>query len=85
MDEVHASLSEVLPFGGSSGPCWPYPQPRPRRQGFSGQGIFNFFKIHEMGDNEFSAVEGGGSLILAWQIRNKRVLVVGGGEASLSQ
>ena len=31
---------------------------------------------------EFAAVEGGGSLILAWQIRNKRVLVVGGGEVS---
>ena len=31
---------------------------------------------------EFPAVEGGGSLILAWQIRNKRVLVVGGGEVS---
>ena len=31
---------------------------------------------------EFPAIEGGGSLILAWQIRNKRVLVVGGGEVS---
>ena len=30
----------------------------------------------------FPRVEGGGSLILAWQIRNKRVLVVGGGEVS---
>lgn len=30
----------------------------------------------------YPAVEGGGSLMLAWQIRNKRVLVVGGGEAS---
>lgn len=29
---------------------------------------------------KFPAVEGGGSLILAWQIKNKRVLVVGGGE-----
>ena len=29
---------------------------------------------------DFPAVEGGGSLILAWQIKNKRVLVVGGGE-----
>jgi precorrin-2 dehydrogenase/sirohydrochlorin ferrochelatase len=36
-----------------------------------------------MADGEFPEVEGGGSLILAWQIRNKRVLVVGGGEASL--
>ena len=31
---------------------------------------------------EFPAIQGGGSLILAWQIRNKRVLVVGGGEVS---
>ena len=31
---------------------------------------------------DFLAVEGGGSLILAWQIKNKRVLVVGGGEVS---
>ena len=31
---------------------------------------------------EFPEVDGGGSLILAWQIRDKRVLVVGGGEAS---
>lgn len=36
-----------------------------------------------MGDEKFPEVQGGGSLILAWQIRNKRVLVVGGGEASL--
>jgi precorrin-2 dehydrogenase/sirohydrochlorin ferrochelatase len=35
-----------------------------------------------MGEADFPEVEGGGSLILAWQIRNKRVLVVGGGEAS---
>ena len=33
---------------------------------------------------EFPEVQGGGSLILAWQIRNKRVLVVGGGEVSQS-
>ncbi|KAL2037554.1 hypothetical protein N7G274_009666 [Stereocaulon virgatum] len=31
---------------------------------------------------EFSEIQGGGSLILAWQIRNKRVLVVGGGEVA---
>ena len=30
----------------------------------------------------FAPIEGGGSLILAWQIKNKRVLVVGGGEVS---
>ncbi|KAF8858469.1 siroheme synthase middle domains-like protein [Acephala macrosclerotiorum] len=35
-----------------------------------------------MGENEFPEVQGGGSLILAWQIRNKRVLVVGGGEVA---
>lgn len=28
----------------------------------------------------YPAVQGGGSLILAWQIKNKNVLVVGGGE-----
>lgn len=31
---------------------------------------------------EFPAVQGGASLILAWQIRNKKVLVVGGGEVA---
>ncbi|MCJ1370533.1 Bifunctional dehydrogenase and ferrochelatase [Loxospora ochrophaea] len=30
----------------------------------------------------FPDIQGGGSLILAWQIRNKRVLVVGGGEVA---
>jgi hypothetical protein len=39
-------------------------------------------KHDKMGEQEFAEIEGGGSLILAWQIRNKRVLVVGGGEAS---
>lgn len=29
---------------------------------------------------EFPEVQGGGSLIIAWQIRGKKVLVVGGGE-----
>jgi hypothetical protein len=42
---------------------------------------FLSFTIYQMDDDEFPKVEGGGSLILAWQIRNKRVLVVGGGEA----
>lgn len=32
---------------------------------------------------KFPEVQGGGSLILAWQIKNKHVLVVGGGEVSL--
>ena len=31
---------------------------------------------------KFEEIEGGGSLILAWQVRNKKVLVVGGGEVS---
>ena len=30
--------------------------------------------------HKFPEVKGGGSLILAWQIKNKNVLVVGGGE-----
>lgn len=30
----------------------------------------------------YPEVQGGGSLILAWQIKNKNVLVVGGGEVS---
>ncbi|KAG0646149.1 Precorrin-2 dehydrogenase [Hyphodiscus hymeniophilus] len=53
-----------------------------RRQGFSAQNNFNFFTFHAMGEEGFPDVEGGGSLILAWQIRNKRVLVVGGGEVA---
>jgi precorrin-2 dehydrogenase/sirohydrochlorin ferrochelatase len=36
-----------------------------------------------MGEEGFPEVQGGGSLILAWQIRNKRVLVVGGGEVNI--
>jgi len=30
--------------------------------------------------NKFPEVQGSGSLILAWQVRNKNILVVGGGE-----
>lgn len=33
-------------------------------------------------DSKFPKVQGGGSLILAWQIKGKHVLVVGGGEVS---
>ncbi|KAJ1326863.1 precorrin-2 dehydrogenase-like protein [Microdochium nivale] len=33
-------------------------------------------------DDQFPKVQGGGSLILAWQIRNKHVLVIGGGEVA---
>jgi siroheme synthase (precorrin-2 oxidase/ferrochelatase) len=31
---------------------------------------------------KFPEVQGGGSLIVAWQVKNKNVLVVGGGEVS---
>ena len=31
----------------------------------------------------FPEIQGGGSLILAWQIKGKEVLVIGGGEVSL--
>lgn len=34
--------------------------------------------------DDYPAIQGGGSLILAWQIKNKRVLVVGGGEVRIS-
>ncbi|KAJ8117210.1 hypothetical protein OPT61_g1541 [Boeremia exigua] len=33
-------------------------------------------------EHDYPEIQGGGSLILAWQIRNKRVLVVGGGEVA---
>jgi hypothetical protein len=33
-----------------------------------------------MATTTFPEVQGGGSLMLAWQIRRKKVLVVGGGE-----
>ncbi|RFU28454.1 hypothetical protein B7463_g7880, partial [Scytalidium lignicola] len=35
-----------------------------------------------MGLEPFAEVQGGGSLIIAWQIRNKRVLVIGGGDVA---
>ena len=31
----------------------------------------------------YPEVQGGGSLILAWQVKNKKVLVIGGGEVSI--
>lgn len=40
----------------------------------------SIFNVDDMAAAEYPKVQGGGSLILAWQIRNKRVLVVGGGE-----
>jgi len=52
------------------------------RQRFKFQKLSPYF-LSGMDDEKFPKVEGGGSLILAWQIRNKRVLVVGGGEVSL--
>ncbi|SMQ54916.1 unnamed protein product [Zymoseptoria tritici ST99CH_3D7] len=33
-------------------------------------------------EEPFPEVQGGGSLLLAWQIRNKKVLIVGGGEVA---
>ena len=33
--------------------------------------------------HQYPEVEGGGSLILAWQVKNKKVLVIGGGEVRL--
>ncbi|KAK1758755.1 putative NAD(P)-binding-domain-containing protein [Echria macrotheca] len=35
-----------------------------------------------MAENKFPEVQGGGSLIVAWQIKGKHVLVVGGGEVA---
>jgi precorrin-2 dehydrogenase/sirohydrochlorin ferrochelatase len=32
--------------------------------------------------SKFPEVQGGGSLIIAWQIKGKHVLVIGGGEVS---
>ena len=32
---------------------------------------------------KFPEVQGGGSLLLAWQVKNKKVLVIGGGEVRL--
>ena len=36
-------------------------------------------------DHKYPEIEGGGSLILAWQVKNKKVLVIGGGEVRLDQ
>lgn len=33
-------------------------------------------------ESKFTEVQGGGSLILAWQIKGKKVLVIGGGEVT---
>jgi precorrin-2 dehydrogenase/sirohydrochlorin ferrochelatase len=35
--------------------------------------------------HQYPEVEGGGSLILAWQVKNKKVLVIGGGEVRPAQ
>lgn len=37
----------------------------------------------KMGE-QFPEVQGGGSLMLAWQVKDRRVLVVGGGEVNKS-
>jgi precorrin-2 dehydrogenase / sirohydrochlorin ferrochelatase len=37
-----------------------------------------------MATEKFAEVQGGGSLMLAWQVRDKPVLVIGGGEVSYS-
>lgn len=39
---------------------------------------------HHIMAHKYPEVEGGGSLILAWQVRNKKVLVIGGGEVRLT-
>jgi len=31
---------------------------------------------------QYPEIQGGGSLILAWQVKNKKVLVIGGGDVS---
>ena len=61
--------------------CNQYSSTRPKVLTFSFVNVLANIKGHTMPE-EFPAIEGGGSLILAWQIRNKRVLVVGGGEVS---
>lgn len=42
--------------------------------------ILTFSKHDAMMAEDFPEVQGGGSLILAWQVKDKKVLVVGGGE-----
>lgn len=39
--------------------------------------------LYIMGGEKYPEVQGGGSLILAWQVRHRKVLVIGGGEVSL--
>jgi precorrin-2 dehydrogenase / sirohydrochlorin ferrochelatase len=78
MDAALSELFEALSIAAS-----PYRGFDPCRYCISGKYISPTFTTFEMGDAKFPEARGGGSLILAWQIRNKRVLVVGGGEASL--
>jgi precorrin-2 dehydrogenase/sirohydrochlorin ferrochelatase len=35
--------------------------------------------------SNYPAVQGGGSLIIAWQVKGKKVVVVGGGEVGCSE
>lgn len=50
----------------------------------TGREIIHNLTTDTMADENFPEVRGGGSLILAWQIRSKRVLVVGGGEVGFA-
>ena len=45
--------------------------------------VSSFFYFGPMAQ-EYPEIQGGGSLMLAWQIRGKRVLIVGGGEVRLN-
>lgn len=79
-------LEGPFPPWDSSGFSWRAIAIRPIKNCFPGEIISRLLKSFitcEMSEVKFPAVEGGGSLILAWQIRNKRVLVVGGGEVNL--
>lgn len=42
--------------------------------------IFAKMSMIEQQETSYPKIEGGGSLLLAWRIKNKHVLVVGGGE-----
>jgi hypothetical protein len=79
VDEVDAALSEAaVPYQRS----FEIPYREPCTRVLRKMCYANTSTKHTMGEEQFPEVQGGGSLILAWQIRNKRVLVVGGGEAS---
>ena len=56
-------------------------QPKPKSPASSSSLPSASSALHEMA-KKFPEVQPGGSLILAWQIKGKKVLVVGGGEVS---